>query len=140
MVLKRCVYCGQELEDVEDVCPRCNENQEEHTTTEDLYQEAYDEFYQDFYKKIGKDSDFIDQFDMKDTQEKRVYDQEIEQDEVLKKFIEEHNISQEVVDEIKKKAENNQRGCGCSWTFFIFFIGIIVVLVIIDILIKVMFG
>ncbi len=139
MVLKRCVYCGKELEDFEDVCPRCNENQEEHTTTEDLYQEAYDEFYKDFYKKIGEDSEFIDQFDMKDTQEKRVYDQEIEQDEVLKKFIEEHNIPQEVVDEIKQKAENNQRGCGCSGIFFIFFIGF-VVLIIIDILIKVIFG
>ncbi len=127
--MKKCVYCGKELEDFESVCPRCNENQTEHTTTKDMYQEAYDEFYNEFYKKMDHGNAYDDAFKTKSYVDKNDYD-ELESDEVLKEFIEKHNIPKEVVEEYKQKAKNNELGHGCFKFIFFTALGLIIFVVI----------
>ncbi len=67
--MKKCVYCGTELEDFEKVCPRCKEYQEDHKSTADMYKDAYDEFYKDFYRKMEKGEKSCNAFETQDYHE-----------------------------------------------------------------------
>ncbi len=67
--MKKCVYCGTELEDFQKVCPRCKEYQEDHKSTADMYKDAYDEFYRDFYAKMEKGEQSCNAFETEDYHE-----------------------------------------------------------------------
>ncbi len=68
--MKKCVYCGKELDDSTKVCPRCKERQDEHKSTEDMYEDAYNEFYKNFYKKIENNDDVCNTFETEDYHDK----------------------------------------------------------------------
>ncbi len=61
--MKKCVYCGKELDDSTKRCPRCNEYQDDHKDPKDMYKEAYDEFYKNLYNKAEDKEEICNAFE-----------------------------------------------------------------------------